>query len=274
MSKKKTQEEFIGQLKDIYGDKYDFSKVRYVNAETKVVVGCPIHGFFAIRASSLLEGHSCRKCGYEKRTKSLKGIKRKPRTIYDIGLCDAITVDENGKTLKSYTAWANILLRCYSKAYHNREPSYIGCEICEEWKKYSVFKKWYDDNAKEGFQLDKDLVSPNEKVYSPRTCSFVPTLINNIISRCGKSDRGRGKYCIGVYVDEQQQKKNKYFTSVTEYGRNKYVGSFMTKEEAFIAYKKEKERYIKEVAQNYYNKGLITEKVYNALMNYEVEITD
>ena len=274
MSKSKTQEEYLSQLKDIYGDRYDLSGVRYVNSETKVVVRCPIHGYFTPKASSLLEGHGCKKCGYEKRAKMQKGRKCKPRTRYGVGLCDDITVDENGNILKSYAAWANILLRCYSKAYHNRQPSYIGCQICEEWKKYSVFKKWYDDNAKEGFQLDKDLVSPKEKIYSPNTCSFVPVLINHIISRCGKEDKGRGKYGIGVYVDDRKNIKNKYFTSVTEYGRNKYVGSFKTKEEAYLAYKREKERYVKEVAQDYYNKGLITEKVFSALMNYEVEITD
>lgn len=38
--------------------------------------------------------------------------------------------------------------------------------------------------------------------------------------------------------------------------------------------KKEKENYIKEIAQEYFNKGKITKKVYNALMNYQVDIND
>jgi hypothetical protein len=53
-----------------------------------------------------------------------------------------------------------------------------------------------------------------------------------------------------------------------------HLGTFDTPEESFYAYKVEKEAYIKEVAQSYYNKGLVTERVYNALMNYNVEITD
>ena len=49
---------------------------------------------------------------------------------------------------------------------------------------------------------------------------------------------------------------------------------YNTIEDAFYAYKQAKEAHIKEVATQYYKDGKITEKVYNALMNYKVEITD
>ena len=45
-------------------------------------------------------------------------------------------------------------------------------------------------------------------------------------------------------------------------------------EEAFMFYKNEKENYIKFLANKYYEKKLITQKVYDTLMNYKVEITD
>jgi hypothetical protein len=54
----------------------------------------------------------------------------------------------------------------------------------------------------------------------------------------------------------------------------KYLGFFKTSGEAFSVYKESKEAYIKDVAQEYYDKGLITINVYDALMKYEVEITD
>ena len=54
--------------------------------------------------------------------------------------------------------------------------------------------------------------------------------------------------------------------------KNKSVGSFDTPEEAFQAYKTEKENYIKEVADKY--KNLISQKVYQSLYNYQIEITD
>ena len=54
--------------------------------------------------------------------------------------------------------------------------------------------------------------------------------------------------------------------------KNKSVGSFNTPEEAFQAYKITKESYIKEIAEKYKDK--IKPQVYNALINYKVEITD
>lgn len=52
------------------------------------------------------------------------------------------------------------------------------------------------------------------------------------------------------------------------------MGTFDTPEEAFQTYKIAKEAYIKEVAQDSYDKGEITEKVYQALMNWQIDITD
>lgn len=46
MSKKLTTEEFIEKARKIHGNKYDYSKVVYVNSQTKVCIICPIHGEF------------------------------------------------------------------------------------------------------------------------------------------------------------------------------------------------------------------------------------
>ena len=51
-----------------------------------------------------------------------------------------------------------------------------------------------------------------------------------------------------------------------------FIGIYATPEEAFYAYKQAKEAYIKEVASKW--KHEIDTRVYEALMNYEVEITD
>ena len=53
---------------------------------------------------------------------------------------------------------------------------------------------------------------------------------------------------------------------------NKYLGLFPNQQEAFYAYKKAKEKYIKEVADLY--KNIIPQKVYDAMYSYQVEITD
>lgn len=56
-------EEFILKAKDIHGDKYDYSKVEYINNKTKVCIICPEHGEFWQTPEIHLNGHGCPKCG-------------------------------------------------------------------------------------------------------------------------------------------------------------------------------------------------------------------
>lgn len=58
-----TTEEFIDKAKNIQGNKYDYSKVKYINAKTKVCIICPEHGEFEQTPSSHLSGCGCPQCG-------------------------------------------------------------------------------------------------------------------------------------------------------------------------------------------------------------------
>ena len=69
MGKKLTQVEFIEQAKAIHGDKYDYSKVEYVNKKTKVTLICPKHGEFMQTPDKHLQGQGCPKCSKEKSKK-------------------------------------------------------------------------------------------------------------------------------------------------------------------------------------------------------------
>ena len=60
--KKITTEEFINRAKKVHGDKYDYSKVEYKNAHTKVCIICPIHGEFWQIPNAHLQGQGCYKC--------------------------------------------------------------------------------------------------------------------------------------------------------------------------------------------------------------------
>ena len=63
MSKKLTTEQFIEKAKQIHGDKYDYSKVTYKDAKTKVCIICPEHGEFLITPNKHLSGQRCKICG-------------------------------------------------------------------------------------------------------------------------------------------------------------------------------------------------------------------
>lgn len=60
---KSNTNDFIEKARKIHGDKYDYSKVRYVNAVTKVCIICPEHGEFWIKPNNHLCGQGCSECG-------------------------------------------------------------------------------------------------------------------------------------------------------------------------------------------------------------------
>ncbi|MBR6129376.1 MAG: DUF723 domain-containing protein [Bacteroidaceae bacterium] len=70
-----TTESFIAEAKEIYGDRYDYSKVDYKNREHRVTIVCPIHGEFQVYAREHLDGKGCPKC--EKGKKYIIKLKEK-----------------------------------------------------------------------------------------------------------------------------------------------------------------------------------------------------
>lgn len=63
--------EFLKRLSEIWGDKYDYSKVEYVGSDTKVSILCKDHGEFLVYPSSCLKNRPvgqviCPRCNKEK----------------------------------------------------------------------------------------------------------------------------------------------------------------------------------------------------------------
>ena len=84
MKKRKTLKEFIDDARKIHGNKYNYSKVEYINNHTKICIKCPIHGEFWQLPSNHLKGQGCPKCGAETLRK-LK-VKSKEEFISDSNL--------------------------------------------------------------------------------------------------------------------------------------------------------------------------------------------
>lgn len=165
---------------------------------------------------------------------------------------------------KIYTTWNNMFKRCYDLKLQEKRPTYKGCFIIEEWQSFQNFAKWYGENFREGFDLDKDILVKGNKIYSPETCAFVPREINSLLT---KHEAKRGKYPIGVC-----KVGGKFQALININGKRVNLGYFYIPKEAFLAYKTAKEKQIKEVAEKHKNQ--ITKPTYKALINYQVEITD
>lgn len=61
---------FIEKAKKIHSNFYDYSKVKYINCRTDVIIICPIHGEFKQKPFIHLNGCGCKKCGFNKISKS------------------------------------------------------------------------------------------------------------------------------------------------------------------------------------------------------------
>lgn len=182
---------------------------------------------------------------------------------------------KQGKNYIEYDAWFGMLKRCYSSKFQLANPTYTGCSVSENFKHYSFFYEWcqeqkgFDTQDERGksWHLDKDLLAKGSKVYSEGVCVFVPHRLNSMVVSCKAS---RGIYPVGVSWDI----KHLNFKASCQSGDGvlKNLGHYRTVEQAFLAYKTFKEAYIKQVANEYKDK--LDPRAYQALLNYRVEITD
>lgn len=98
--------------------------------------------------------------------------------------------------------WKGMLERCYCEKWHIKKPSYIGCSVDERWHNFQVFAEWFEQNYKDGFELDKDILFKGNKVYSPETCCFVPSEINILFKRKSRIDTIKVTYLANKYKNK------------------------------------------------------------------------
>ena len=180
--------------------------------------------------------------------------------VYGIGVNDADYVVKkcettgyvNGKQKQKqvwfcpfYRTWSDMLKRCFSDKYKARYPTYKDVTCCEEWLVFSNFKRWMEKQDWQGKQLDKDIIFPENNVYSPETCTFVSGVTNLFVVA---SDASRGEHPLGVHCD----KGNKKFQSQCSNPftkKHENLGRFNCPKEAHEAWRKRKHELAQIVAE-------------------------
>lgn len=199
------------------------------------------------------------------------------KSVYGVGYIGEgkYKIRENGKNTRVYDTWHNMLRRCYDEKEHKKHPTYINCKASENFLNFQEFGEWDSENyyeiEGEKMELDKDILVKHNKIYSPDTCIYVPHTINMLFV---KRDSKRGKSVIGTFhlVNGKYKSYCSLLNPETGKSKQEYLGHYETQEKAFEVYKYYKEKNIKQVAD--YFKVQIPQKLYDALYNYEVEITD
>lgn len=194
------------------------------------------------------------------------------KLVYGKGVNDKTRpVSVDGKKVKEYELWQNMLKRCFSEEYQTRQPTYKGCNVSDSFLNYSHFYDWCQEQTGFGkvdengryWQLDKDLLLIGNKIYSETACVFVPHEINSFFTDKGN---GRGEYPVGVSLNKRV---DKYVSRCAVSGENKHLGYFDTHEEAFTVYKLFKETLCKQLALKWEHE--IDQRLFNAMMNWSVK---
>lgn len=186
------------------------------------------------------------------------------RTVYGVGYLGVgrhkVAIDK--VVTNVYKSWASMLERCYSENMKHRNEAYYGvCTVCDEWHNFQNFGDWFEENkydVDERLHVEKDILFPSNKIYSPDKCLLVPQKINTIFKN--KSNK------IGLPNGITLLSNGKYRASYS--GEN--LGAFDSIEEAYNVHLIKKKEHITDVANQY--KNIITDKVYNALINYNESI--
>lgn len=146
---KLTTEEFIKKAQAMHGDKYDYSKVEYVSAKTKVCIICKEHGEFMQTPQKHLAGQGCIKCHRKfmakryslGKEKFIEKAKTTHRGFYDYSEVEYV----NGHT--------KVKIICPIHGVFEQEPaSHLqghGCPFCADVENGKRKRKWTIDTCYE-----------------------------------------------------------------------------------------------------------------------------
>lgn len=119
-------EEFIGKVRKVHGDKYDYSLVDYKNNKTVVKIICPEHGIFEQIPNSHLSGRGCPVCRRESFLSNTEGFIEKARKVHG---------DKYDYSLVEYKNYKSIIkIICSEHGIIETTPNYhlrgVGCVKC------------------------------------------------------------------------------------------------------------------------------------------------
>lgn len=146
----------------------------------------------------------------------------------------------NGKQhyTKSGIVWNNIRIRCLAGgAVQIKRPTYIGCVMSENFSDYQYFVEWHQNQigfGVDGYDIDKDILFSNNKIYSEMACVLVPSGLNSFFC---ESATWADKYPRGVTF---YKSRNKFRARICIDNVSCLLGYFDTIDDASNAYSEAK----------------------------------
>ena len=190
----------------------------------------------------------------------------KIRNPYHRSICGfGIRGNSPTRKIKSYSIWSNMIHRIHGK---NKVIQYSNVCICEDWIMYDNFKHWFDKTYPkhlefENMEFDKDLlqIDLNFKIYSPKTCLWLPSRVNKFLHTSYKNNSSGH---VGVVFDS---KRGSYISQGTNFEDSKAVnlGRFKNKEDAINSYKNHRELQSEKAKQYLRDLNYLPEEIINLI---------
>lgn len=138
-------EEFIEKAKKIHGNKYDYSKVKYIKSKEKICIICPEHGEFWQTPNEHLMGNGCKKCGYKKISNKVSLT-----TQVFIERAKKIHGDKYDYSKVKYVSTrVPIAIICKKHGIFYQKPNYhlsgCGCPFCNKSKLEEEMKEFLEE---------------------------------------------------------------------------------------------------------------------------------
>lgn len=164
-----TQDEFLKRAKKVHGDKYDYSKVKYINSTTKICIICPKHGEFCQIPNSHLSGKGCPACSKNVNYDTYEFIKR-AQVIhgekYNYDKCEyinahtkvIITCEKHGDFMQTPTSHLSGkgCPKCASSLLENKISLILESNGYSPNEKYKI--KWLNGQSADFYLADKNIV--------------------------------------------------------------------------------------------------------------------
>jgi hypothetical protein len=167
--------EFIRKAKLIHGDKYDYSKTKYINCKEKIIIICPIHGEFLQTPDSHLACKSgCAECG--KILQSKNNTRTKDEFIVEGAKVHKNKYDYTLVNSGKYKAYVDIICPIHGKFTQTvkNHLSGHGCWECYKIKNSMLKKKDLQHFIKMSKKIHRDTYDySNSKYINDRTKIFV-----------------------------------------------------------------------------------------------------
>ena len=137
-----TTEQWIEKVRQVHGDKFDYSGLVYTGSQNTVQYNCPKHGVITQKAKKHLEGHGCKKCATESQRKGIQKFIEQAREVhddfYDYSLVKFKSIHDKVKII------------CPRHGIFEQKPAKHqkgqGCKFCkgrEVWDQKSFLEKAY-----------------------------------------------------------------------------------------------------------------------------------